>query len=137
MSSRTDLNAHTWIEGGKIHTTCSEVAASWVNREGVDTKCHDFKWRDGSKQDRWGVIDEYNISLTDVAPVYEYQRGEPWAAYYSVWADIHCGIVEELPEGTIIMARRAAIVCDTAEQFKALFNELGISNSANGPQKIH
>ncbi len=112
MSNRIDLSAHTWIEGRKLYTRSDEVARPWPRREEVGTV---VTWLEDKRC--------WCIPLTDVAPVYEYHEGEPWAR-----ADIQmiiCGPTDAMPlprtwAGEVVLHRRAAAVCDGAEQFRAL-----------------
>ena len=116
-SNRIDLSGTARIEviDGRrcLVTTSHEVTAAWEGcGNGMRTN------------HRTG---DHFIPLTDVAPVYEYQPGEPWirAMYqYSTHYLIYdCGIMPVaggLTEWEYYMHRRAAAVCDGAEQFRAL-----------------
>ncbi len=107
MSDRIDLSAHTWIEGGRIHTTSEEVSCAW--------DLNDIEIDPG--------VDECSASLTDVAPVYEYRKNEAWL-FIDCFGFVSLGDSESahLPDtpDAIWLQRRAAAVCDGAEQFRAL-----------------
>ena len=90
-------------------------------------------WFSAVLDDDWVNADLYRIPLTDVAPVYAYVEGEP-ACYVDPYADdgegqIVCidGVLttwfKEAQEHCL-SARRAAMVCDTVEQFRVLHGEL-------------
>lgn len=122
--NRIDLSAHTRIEDmngvRKLVTTSHEIACPWPRREEIGTV---VTWLEDKRC--------WCIPLTAVAPVYEFVNGEPWARavfqYGQVGRVYDCGI-QVVPGGPMeweyYMHRRAAVVCDTTEQFRALHGEL-------------
>ncbi len=105
MSNRIDLSAHTWIENRRLYSRSEEVVAGWKNLPGF------VKWKETVS---------WSIFLTAVAPVYEYREGEPFVAPARGTNALFCSIESTSYGSYDKMHRRAAIVCDTAEQFRAL-----------------
>ena len=93
----------------------------WGDSEREPFRCFGVSWR---------------ILLTDVAPVYEYCEGEMWvSASYEFLADDESGVllmggaavieIVDTLDAEVFLHRRAAIVCDGAEQFRALYEARG------------
>ncbi len=135
MSDRIDMSADTRIEDmdGRrcLVTTNGAVAYDWsYSGESLYLL---RGWEDGIVLDD-DDIEMWRILLTDVAPVYEYREGGPcvyvWWVYLmdcKVWTvelSTDPDISQELEAGSFVMHRRAAAVCDGAEQFRALHREL-------------
>ena len=127
--NRVDLSADTRIEdmGGVrcLVTDDDRVAIQWPRY------ALQYRWdviRDawfGSPIFKMGAP-EYRIPLTAVAPVYEYVEGEPWVGI-PITPDVECsiGVGVTLPwDNALRIHRRAAIVCDGAEQFRLFHEEL-------------
>ncbi len=130
MSNHTDLSAHTRIEemDGRLYlvTKLRVVAVAWEGRDvEVAVRMNKFVPLQGTLHSKNGV--ETRILLTAVAPVYEYREGEPWVSVNEgsvssviLWA----GSWPRIAGWPVSFHRRAAIVCDTAEQFRTLYEEL-------------
>ncbi len=132
--NRIDLSAHCHIEDmdGRRYlvTTDDEAAWQWRKLEGLEVWAFDEKVA-GIK--RWANVikfrhpfsegGEWRILLTDVAPVYEFpENGEPWVGLNTYLGVTHliCGVDSPGGKRYMAMHRRAAAVCDGAEQFRAL-----------------
>ena len=132
MSNRTDLSAHTRMELSidgvpYLVTTIKSIASQWPrDRMWIGTAFNGWSTLPRRHVLRDGA--NYRVSLFVVAPVYEYREGEAclcvvWSDYYQAYI-VTCPATpddEDSDDSTIIcFARRAAIVCDTADQFGAL-----------------
>ena len=128
---RVELSRDTHIEDMDgvryLVTTSGANAYPWRGHGCQARILLDGDW-ETTCQSRWWMYREWRIPLTDVAPVYAYVEGEPclcvvWSDYYQAYI-VTCPATpddEDSDDSTIIcFARRAAIVCDTAEQFRAL-----------------
>ncbi len=140
VSNRIDLSADTHIEtmDGRWYLITENLTISidWPERhvEGACCNPSDGDWFEMGLDEDWGASVIWRILLTDVAPVYECVDGEPWAI--DEGHIILCGLVfwdwddmrgEKICRGPLpeyytdrLMHRRAAAVCDGAEQFRAL-----------------
>ena len=119
---RIELSAYTWIEDGYLRTTSRAVMEGW--RETHER----ISWMKKSGADLC-----FCIPLTVAAKVYKYREGEPWVRtmimlqYGRVGRVYECGIqvVAGGPtEWEYYLHRRVAGVCDTTEQFRALYDAL-------------
>lgn len=126
---RVDLSAHTRIEMVDgvwyLITENLTVAIDWPEKhtEGGPSNPDSAEWFEMGLDEDWGASVIWRIPLTAVAPAYEYRVGEPWAASHNEM--ITCGPPDAMTipytfDGEIALHRRATMVCDTAEQFRAL-----------------
>jgi len=68
--------------------------------------------------------DGYTIIWPEIAPYLRYREGEPWC--YSFYGNVICG-KPGVPEATHILYRLhrlAAILCDSAEAFRILYEAI-------------
>ncbi len=141
MSNRIDLSADTHIEDmdGRRYLVSVRPsdAVEWLQipwSEG-EYQGPQGRWIEDGVPEEWDTLDgdtimsfaEYRILLTDVAPVYAYVEGE-----MAVYLALRNAPMELVPASAafvgdmigIIMHRRAAAVCDGAEQFRLFHGEL-------------
>ena len=131
MSNIIDLSANTRIEDMDgvrcLVTDDDQVAIQWPR--------YALQYRWDVSRDPWfgslifkAGVSEYRIPLTDVAPVYEWVSEEMWVYVDSDdcirLGDSSDSLPTEALSDVVWFHRRAAIVCDTAEQFRALYEEL-------------
>lgn len=110
MSNRIDLSADTWIENGWLYTTTRDVRSFWPG----DVECTSSGgWR---------------IPLTACREIYRYREGEPCVSFgphhhlvFCLWPTT---AKKRQDRGVIYLCRRAATVCDTAEQFRAFYDAI-------------
>ena len=164
-NNRIDLSAHTWIEDmpvtqGPVAIECKHgydhcpicdapkrylitkirgVMIDWpeaaIELTVVESGDMNYGIAIYALADGWSC----RIPLTDVAPVYAYVEGEPWAAEAeaeNIGTQISCGsrVIKPMNsdwERFSLMHRRAVAVCDTAEQFRALHGELKEARDGN------
>lgn len=130
MSDRIDLSTDTWIENGCLYTTNIAVAVSWPMGK-TDCGCEyssGWEWQDDLDGEEWGSSEAWRISLTACWEIYRYHEGEPGLR---IWLYMDC-VALMYPDTRpfavsgimVALHRRAAIVCDTAEQFRALYAAL-------------
>ncbi len=121
---RIDLSAETWIEdmyGWRYLVTENlTISIDWPERyvEGACTNPSDSDWFEMGLDEDWGASVIWRIPLTDAAPAYEYRQGEPWTCPFMT--AIYCGFGDPGYGRTDLLHRRAAAVCDGAEQFRVL-----------------
>lgn len=129
----------TWIDGKWLCTVNPEVKMGWHSVSLVPVEFvapQSGKWQEYPHYHNLVYYDPWRIRLADARPVYEYKEGEPWAQVIEdpdeggLVSYIECG-AEAVDEGLLdygwvfCLHRRAALVCDTPEQFRAFAEWLG------------
>ena len=130
--TRVDLSADTRIEtmDGVRYLVTEELTISidWPERyvEGACTNPSDGDWFEMGLDEDWGASVIWRIPLTDVAPVYEYREGESSISFGQHHHLVFCLCLTKTPKrpDTCFLHRRAALVCDTAEQFRAFYDAI-------------
>ncbi len=126
--NRIDLSAHTHIEDMDgvryLVTTNHGVSVEWpYSKTEFWSDEYSGDWiRGNDTPDDWLNWDCWCIPLTDVAPVYAYIEGEPWCCPFGI--SILCSFGDHRYGRIDKLHRRAAAVCDVAEQFRLLHGEL-------------
>ncbi len=145
MSNRVDLSAHTHIEDMDgvryLVTTRKGISVEWIEMyEGWTQYWNEtFSEYMGCQSiESLFDADKWRILLTDVAPVYAYAEGEPWAQAenhiiicglpFWDWSDRagECTTTLEKVEAEELglLHRRAAQVVATGETFRLFHGEL-------------
>ncbi len=139
---RIDLSRDTWIEtmdGVRYLVTENlTISIEWPERyvEGACTNPSDSDWFEMGLDEDWGASVIWRIPLTDASPVYEHREGEEGLR---IWASMDCVALMDASTSpmsverlAVYLHRRAAIVADTAEQFRALHGELKEARNHEG-----
>lgn len=127
--SGTEDQPRVWIEDGWLVTSDEYVARQWDGRVYFEERIQRGRtgqwsvWIDDAVAKAFGSPKQWRILITDTRAVYAYVEGEPWAAEYR--GHFLCGAdIRSADPDAFRLARRAANVVDTAEQFRILAREV-------------